>query len=181
MLRVWWATLSRLLTFPQKPTPPLGPDVERVICGFSIANLGGKPAPMAQHFAKPVDEDDPVAVFRHYANALNARSWRWPLLGPSYHLFADALYWIDEAPPLSKLRKAENALRFLWHFRTGLIMGEEREGAELWQLGKQLFPLWVGFHPSRCAPLRQYKIVYRAGRMATAKCLADLEREIESA
>jgi hypothetical protein len=124
-------------------------------------------------------EDGPLdAQLRHFAPLLNARSWRWPLLGPSYHLLADALYWIDEAPPWSKLHRAENPLRVLWYYRTGLILGEARPCGEFWELGKELFPRWVGFHPSRCQPLPEYKIIYRAGRMTSSRCVAELERDV---
>jgi hypothetical protein len=131
-------------------------------------------------FLGSADNDaPPEEVLRHYAFRLNARWWRWPLLGPSYHVFADALYWMDEAPPWSRLRGAENALRPLWHYRTGLIIGEPRPFKELWDLGKQLFPNWVGFHSARCRPSRRYKVIYRAGRMASSRCLEELEREID--
>ena len=40
---------------------------------------------------------------RRHAHILNGRRWRWPLLGPGYHLFADALFWTDEAPPWAQL------------------------------------------------------------------------------
>jgi hypothetical protein len=122
--------------------------------------------------------DRPEAVLRRHAYQLNVRSRRWPLLGPTFHTFADALWWVDEAPPWSRLREAEDALRFLWHYRTGLIIGEARPYEELWSLGKRLFPRWVGFHPSRCQTVRRYAVIYRAGRMATARCLAKLEREL---
>jgi hypothetical protein len=120
-------------------------------------------------------------ILRQYAAQLNARSWRWPFLSPTYHTLADALYWIDEAPPWPwwKLRGADGALRCLWHYRTGLIIGETRPFEKFWTLGKRLFPKWVGFHPSRCQPLHQYKVIYRAGHTATVRCLVDLKRQIE--
>lgn len=118
---------------------------------------------------------------RRNARALNARRRRWPLSGPSYYILADALAWADEAPPwpLSKIRGAENALRCLWHYRTGLILGEERPFAELWELAVQLFPRWVGFHPSRRLPSRRFRLIFRAGRRASARWLVELEREID--
>jgi hypothetical protein len=134
---------------------------------------------MEQAFGPSDDDDFVESDLRRYAPRLNARWWRWPLLDPTYRLLADALYWMDEAPPWGGLRRAENALRLLWHYRTGLILGEPRPFAEYWELGKRLFPRWVGFYPARCRPLRHYKILYRAGRIASSKCLAELEREIE--
>lgn len=117
-------------------------------------------------------------ILRQHARRLNARWWRWPLLMPTYHLFADALFWADEVAFWWKRGELEDALRFLWHYRTGLILGKARRGAQLWQFGKRLFPNWVGFHPSRCRPTRRYLVIYRAGRVASARCLAELEREV---
>jgi hypothetical protein len=123
-------------------------------------------------------EDD----LRRHASYINARRWRWPLLGPSYHLLADALVWIDEKPPWAKkLRPAEDALRCLWHHRTGLILGEERPFGELWELGRRLFPEWVGFHASRCTPSRKLQVFYRAKRIAADRCLRQVEGEFEQA
>src|SRR5690349_4696155 len=134
---------------------------------------------MKQPRGRPREDAPPEEVLRHYARRLNRRCWRWPLLGPSYHLLADALFWADEAPPWWRLWELENALRFLWHYRTGLILGEPRECGEIWELGKRLFPRWVGFHPSRCRPVRRHIVIYRAGRMAASRCLAELEREAD--
>jgi len=103
-------------------------------------------------------------VLRLHAARLNSRWWRWPFVGPEYHLFADALRWADEYPPWWGLSELENALRYLWHYRTGLILGEARKGIELWDLGKQLFPHWVGFHPSRCRRVIPYVTIYWADR-----------------
>jgi hypothetical protein len=117
-------------------------------------------------------------ILRQHARRLNARWWRWPLLMPTYHLLADALFWADEVAFWWKRGELEDALRYLWHYRTGLILGEARPGAEVWKFGKRLFPKWVGFHPSRCRPNRRYLVIYRAGRIASSRCLAELEREV---
>jgi hypothetical protein len=116
-------------------------------------------------------------VLRRHACRLNARWWRWPLLGPSYHCFADALYWADEVAFWWRRGEVEDALRVLWHYRTGLILDEPRPFGTVWELGKRLFPNWVGFHPSRCQPARRYRVIYRAGCAATSRFLAKVERE----
>ena len=103
----------------------------------------------------PNDDDRPDEVFRRHARLLNARWWRWPLLEPSYHLFADALVWADELPFRWRRLGIDHVLRPLWHYRMGLILGETRRFVELWELGKRLFPHWIGFHPSRCRPVRR--------------------------
>lgn len=136
---------------------------------------------MVRPGGRPRDDAPPEEVLRHYARRLNRRWWRWPLLGPSYHLFADALYWLDEAPAWWRLPELENALRFLWHYRTGLIIGEPREFGDIWELSKRLFPRWVGFHPSRCRPVRRHIVVYRACRKASSHCLTEWEREFDIA
>jgi hypothetical protein len=118
-------------------------------------------------------------VLQHYAQRLNRRWWRWPLLGPSYHLFAGALFWADEYPPWWRLPELEDALRVLWYYRTGLILGQPREYGEYWELGKQLFPRWVGFHPSRFRPDRRLIVFYRASHIASIRCLAEVEREFD--
>src|SRR5262249_36488210 len=117
-----------------------------------------------------------------YAPRLNSRWWRWPLVGPEYHMLANALFWADEIPLFIGPGRGslEDALRGLWSYRTGLMLGETREWGELWELGKQLFPRWVGFHPSRRQPSRRNIVVYRAGRIATARFIAELDKEIEA-
>src|SRR5262249_12493723 len=117
-------------------------------------------------------EDAPhEEVLRYHARRLNLCWWRWPLVGPSYHLFADALVWVDEMPLWRRFSDLENALRWLWHYRTGLIIGQPRPGVELWELGKRLFPRWVGFHPSRCSPNRRHVVLYRAANIASIRCM----------
>lgn len=121
---------------------------------------------------------DDIDVLRRHARRLNRRWWRWAVFGPTYHLLADALYWQDEVPLWSCPFELSNTLRLLWHYRTGLIVGKAHPYRELWELGKQLFPRWVGFHPSRCRPVRRYTILYRAARIATARCPDEWEREM---
>jgi hypothetical protein len=93
------------------------------------------------------DAEHPEQLLQRHARRLNNRWWRWPLLGPSYHLLAGALDWADVTPYCwGKWAEIDNTLRPLWHYRTGLIFGEARPFGELWGLGKRLFPRWVGFH-----------------------------------
>lgn len=118
------------------------------------------------------------SALRRRAPVLNRRSWRWPLVRPVYHVLADALYWPDEVPFWSRLGDGHDVLRCLWHYRTGLILGERWPFGEYWELGLRHFPRWVGFHPSRCSPSRRFEVIYRAGRRAAARCIRELEREM---
>jgi hypothetical protein len=127
----------------------------------------------------PDDDVPPEAVLRYHARRLNGRNWHWPLLQPSFHTFAGALCWLDEYPVWWRLSELKNALRFLWHYRTGLMLGENREWGEFWELGLRLFPRWVGFHASRRCLTRRNWIIYRAGHIATIRCVKQMEQEIE--
>jgi hypothetical protein len=132
---------------------------------------------MAEPRELPYDPDRPEDVLRHHARRLDGRRWRWPLLGSAYHTLADAIYWDDEIPFWWRLPELENALRFLWHYRTGLLVGEARPWGEFWELGLRLFPRWVGFHPSRHQPERRHVVLLRAGRIACLRWLNELDRE----
>lgn len=88
---------------------------------------------------------------RRYAKQLDSLRERQRFARPSYDVFGDALFWADEMPagnPTDLIL----ALRGLFRHRTGLIIGKTRRRAELWELGRELFPNWVGFHPSRRSP-----------------------------
>jgi hypothetical protein len=108
-------------------------------------------------------------VFPRYARRLNLRRFRIPLFPPGYDLWADALKWIDESPPWPWRDPPElvDGLRALFHYRTGLILGDVRPYGGIWELGRRLFPCWVGFHPSRCRRSRQLARFYRALRLET--------------
>jgi hypothetical protein len=90
-------------------------------------------------------------------------------------MFAGALVWADECPRWWRLLELEDALGALWHYRTGLIIGEARPYAELWELGRQLFPHWVGFHPSRCRRSQWYAAIYQAADDAAMRSLAEAD------
>jgi hypothetical protein len=90
-------------------------------------------------------------------------------------MLADALIWLDEQWPLLDLPfEVISTMRTLFHYRTGLILGEPRRGRGCWEMGKRLFPRWVGFHPSRCKPSRWRTALYRA---ASAEAIRQLEED----
>jgi hypothetical protein len=80
-------------------------------------------------------------------------------LRPKYHLLADALFWDDEVPP-DLSADGENFLRPLLHYRTTVLIGKPSRFLEYWELGKQAFPGWVGFHPKRCTESEDIAKVY---------------------
>jgi hypothetical protein len=130
---------------------------------------------------------DPEKWLRVHAPQINARRWRRLLSWPSYEIMSGSLIWEDEKPRNAGHGTSVNvlgpevpvevawSLRPLWHYRTGLIIGEERPYRELWELGRSLFPRWVGFHPFRCKLSRRYKVIYRAGHIGVLRCLAKLD------
>src|SRR5579872_6301718 len=108
-------------------------------------------------------------VMPRYTRRLNLRRFRIPLLPPFYDLLADALIWPEEAPfwPWPSGRdppELVDGLRVLFYYRTGLILGDVRPYARIWELGQRLFPCWVGFHPSRCRRSRRLARSYRSAR-----------------
>jgi hypothetical protein len=80
---------------------------------------------------------------------------------PFVDVMSDALVWPDETASSTPIQVIW-ALRFVRHYRTGLILGVERPHEDFWQLSRQLFPQWVGFHPSRCELSEQLAAVYHA-------------------
>jgi len=91
----------------------------------------------------------PDKTLREWSAHLNGiRQRRW-FVHPFRDCMADALVWRDETDSTTPVEVIW-ALRFLFHYRTGIIIGERRRHGEYWHLGRALFPHWVGFHPSRC-------------------------------
>ena len=70
---------------------------------------------------------------------------------PFRDILADGLIWRDETIESTPF-EVISSLRFVWHHRTGFIIGEQRRFADTWQLARELFPNWVGFRPDRCGP-----------------------------
>jgi hypothetical protein len=135
---------------------------------------------MAVHRAPEQEEApfDPGEVLRRYARRLNLRRFRIPLLPPDYHLLGDYLFWWDESPPWDRW-ELRTSLGYLFHFRTGLILGDARPWAEFWELGRRLFPCWVGFHPSRCRRSRRLARVFRSARLEATRTLHRSIRELQ--
>jgi len=76
---------------------------------------------------------------------------------------SDALMWTDETISSTPIEVIW-ALRFVRHYRTGLILGVARPHSEFWQLACDLFPHWVGFLPSRCELSPRLAEIYHASR-----------------
>jgi len=84
---------------------------------------------------------------------------------PRYHALAGALFWDDERPGVSERKPFEtwSALRYIFRFRTTLILGTpEEQYRGLWEFAKTQFPNWVGFDPRRCEHNEQLAETYRA-------------------
>jgi hypothetical protein len=78
---------------------------------------------------------------------------------PFPDILADGLIWRDETVETTPF-EVISALRFVWHHRTGLIIGEPRRFSETWQLARELFPHWVGFRLERCSPSTELAELY---------------------
>jgi hypothetical protein len=95
--------------------------------------------------------DDPMLMLERAAGHIRAMNQLDPSAQPSFELLSGALIWSDE-------RKLDSfdavcALRPVWNYRTGLLLGEPPARFEAaWSRAKELFPEWIGFDPSRCTP-----------------------------
>lgn len=76
-----------------------------------------------------------------------------------YDLLGACVWWSDEhpwwfAPPADHIVPAADTsiVRYLVHHRSEEIMGRSSKYSEVWLLGLELFPAWVGFLPARCRP-----------------------------
>jgi hypothetical protein len=91
-----------------------------------------------------------VAELRKFASVLNALA-----VGedpqPVYEVMSDALVWPDELPTDPPIAANELwPLRFVWHYRTSLILAAPRDTCQTyWIAGQRLFPKWPGFDPRR--------------------------------
>ena len=68
-----------------------------------------------------------------------------------YQGACDGLVWSDEVPKSPLSDEQEQVVRYLFQYRTGLIMGESNPTLEpLWNNSMRAFPNWPGFAPERC-------------------------------
>jgi hypothetical protein len=68
-----------------------------------------------------------------------------------YEMFSDSLIWSDERLSVPELNT--DCLRFLFRYRTSLILGKPDERyADFWREGKRHFAGWIGFAPERTSP-----------------------------
>jgi hypothetical protein len=104
-------------------------------------------------------ETEPLTQLR--AVAVRMRNLK-PVAGATvfYELTSDALVWSDEIPDLETGDVSDfQCLRFLFRFRTTLMMGAPDERfRSLWDEANNLFPDWHGFDSRRQAV--EYRPVY---------------------
>jgi hypothetical protein len=102
--------------------------------------------------------EPPETTLRLWAGHLDAITER-RVNQPFHDYLADGLIWRDETIDTTPTQVIW-ALRFVWHYRTGFIIGEQRRFADIWQLARELFPHWVGFQPDRCSPSAELADLY---------------------
>lgn len=116
-------------------------------------------------------------VLAEHADHLNRIHWPRPFGKPFYELMSGAVVWRDETNAQTP-GEVIGALRFIWGYRTSLMLDEPREELEeLWRFGMSAFPRWVGFRPTRRTATPKLLRIYREGDVGLRKCLRDLERE----
>jgi hypothetical protein len=112
---------------------------------------------------------DQLAVIADDLNLLRMQ----PDASVSYDLLSDSLQWSDEIPLLGR-HKPSNfwCLRLLFRYRmTMILQNPEAEFVDYWVRGKELFPNWAGFHPSRCSPNIELLDLYHTRKFTGMKSL----------
>lgn len=98
-----------------------------------------------------------------------------PQAKPTYEWLSDAILWPDEIEGIRGERMWP--LRTIWHYRTGLIIGEDRtQYAAHWQIAQQVLASWIGFLPERCRPDAGLAAIYHAGARQLDRSLRLLDR-----
>jgi len=70
-----------------------------------------------------------------------------------YQGVCDGLVWSDEVPTGELTDQQEQVVRYLFQYRTGLILGDSNPSLEaLWDQSMRAFPNWPGFKLERRAP-----------------------------
>ena len=117
------------------------------------------------------------AALRRHASGFRRRCWRFkPEM--QYHLFADAVFWVDEYP-IAHDPDLEDAFRLVLNHRTSLLTGSEGKVPQVWQLARQCFPKWIGFRRSRCTfnPKTAERIarIRRVAAWRIKRCFAEFD------
>jgi hypothetical protein len=123
---------------------------------------------------------DPFQTLADHAEHLNAicsPAWRPKV---DYELMSGSLVWSDETNRHTPIEVIW-ALRFIFAYRTGLILNKPREEFKaIWDHARSLFPKWVGFRAERSQPTAELLDIYRAGDVSCSKCSRDLMRLVET-
>jgi hypothetical protein len=76
-----------------------------------------------------------------------------------YELLSGSLVWSDEFPKGTKA--STDCLRFVFRYRTSLILGEPDKPYEIfWNEAQRHFPDWIGFSPDRTSPSSELAAFY---------------------
>ena len=95
---------------------------------------------------------------------------------PTYEAMSGALVWPDEVRPETPMEVLFR-LRPLFAHRTSLMVGADSPRfPELWSVGQELFPRWIGFLPERRQPAAAWLVVHRRGEAQLRACLRRAER-----
>jgi hypothetical protein len=113
-------------------------------------------------FAMITKSQPPEVTLRLWAQHLDSITEQ-RVTQPFSDVLADGLIWRDETIDSTPIEVIWS-LRLLWHHRTGIIIGEQRRFADTWQLARELFPHWVGFHPDRCRPSAELAELYASSK-----------------
>jgi hypothetical protein len=121
-------------------------------------------------------------AYHTYAQELNLRTEPDPAAIPFMDGMSDALVWPDECPEDAPMELI-SALRFVWNYRTSLLLETIPQFEENWKIAKECFPSWVGFRPERTSPSPELLQAIREGKQSLNntfdEMLAEKERKAD--
>jgi hypothetical protein len=118
-------------------------------------------------------EDNFVKGLRFIAAALNSTT-TVQCDAFRYDAITESTIWEDELPPVIRARsEALWGIRPILRHRASIILGEpDPEWERCWQLGKELFPNWVGFIDSRVDPAPEIREFLRQRVVETRSAIS---------
>ncbi len=117
-------------------------------------------------------------AYHQYAQDLNLRSEPDPAAVPFMDGMSDALVWPDECPQDAPMELI-SALRFVWNYRTSLLLESIPQFEDNWKIAKECFPLWVGFRPERTLPSPELLQAIREGKQSLNEMFDEMQAEMD--
>lgn len=123
--------------------------------------------------------EDPRVILRLHANHLNSINRKRMFSKVFYEVMSGGLVWTDETKSNTPT-DAIQALRFLFAYRTSVMVGNPREELKrMWDESQLLFPDWIGFRSERRTATPRLLKILQHGEDDLKASLRNLEDDTE--